>query len=399
MSTRPVVSTSSRLTRVRLFFDQTSDDQFLVLAEVLSATASGIANQFRLHTFKHEDRFLERLVAADLPLDDTSLLAGTVIRSVGQTGKARNWMEVDLTDDQIDALGLDGQRLFTPSELRPQPTEDLCRDASFHFADNSSQFYQFLTQSPTPFVMLSGPDHRITFINQPYVDLIGKTTHEDLMMKPIRQVIPELEGQPFFQWLDEVYETGTQHIGKQQVAHLRRQHSEGFEDRYFDFIYYAVRNSRGQVDGVMVQAADVTEKVRAEEVAEYREDTLFRQWAEIDGIYRTAPVGMALLDAKSLRLLRVNEKQAEMMGAPVAELLGRKALELNLIPPELTSLFERVSRGETVRNAIVEKPPRTASQTHDTSHRTWLVNISPFLGASGEALAFTSISLEIPDEP
>ena len=387
-----------RSTRVRLFFDQTSDDQFLVLAEVLSAPASGLASQFSLHTFQHEDRFLERLVAADLPLDDTSLLAGTVIRTVGQSGKSRNWMEVDLTKEQIDVLGLDGEHLVSPFEP-PQPPPARGKQPSLHFADHSNQFYQFLMHSPTPFVMLRGAEHCITLINQPYIHLIGRSTHDDILMKPIREVLPELEGQPFFKWLDEVYETGVQHIGKQQLARLRRSDSEDLEDRYFDFVYYPVRNSRGKVYGVMIQAIDVTDRVRTEQVAEYREDTLVRQWAEIDGIYRTAPVGMALLDARTLRLLRVNEKQAEMMGASVAELLGSKALELKFIPPGLTCLFERVSRGETVRNAIVARPPRAAGQGHEACHRTWLVNISPFLGASGEALAFTSISLEIPHEP
>ena len=399
MSTSPVTASTSRSTRVRLFFDQTSDEQFLVLAEVLSSPAPGVASQFSLHTFQHEDRFLERLIAADLPLDDTSLLAGTVIRTVGQSGTNRNWMEVDLTDDQIDALGLHGERLFTPPDALPPASGAFDDQPPYHFADNSSQFQRFLMQSPTPFVMLSGSEHQITFINQPYVELIGKTTRDDIMMMPIREVLPELEGQPFFGWLDEVYETGLQRVGKQQLARILRQDGGGFEDRYFDFVYYPVRNSGGQVYGVMVQAADVTEKVRAEEVAEYREDTLFRQWAEIEGIYRTAPVGMALLDAKSLRLLRVNEKQAEMMGSTVTDLIGKKALDLEFIPPDLYKLFERIGRGETIRNAIVEKPPRTAAQAQDISHRTWLVNISPFLGASGEALAFTSISLEIPDEP
>ena len=308
-------------------------------------------------------------------------------------------MEIDLTDAQIDTLGLDRERLFTSAPRRSHPSEVSVHQPSFHFADDSSQFYLFLTQSPTPFVMLSGFDHRCTFVNRAYLDLIGRIDMHDVLMRPIREILPELEGQPFFKWLDDVYETGIQHVGKQQVAHMRRPGSQHLEEMYFDFIYYPVRNSSGQVYGVMVQAADVTEKVRAEQVTEYREGTLFRQWAEIEAIYRTAPVGMALLDAQSLRLLRINERQAEMMGASVAKLLGRNALELEFIPPDLLKLFERVARGETVRNAIVEKPLRTQNQTRDPSHRTWLVNISPFLGASGEVLAFTSISLEIPDEP
>jgi PAS domain-containing protein len=243
--------------------------------------------------------------------------------------------------------------------------------------------------------MLSGPKHRFTFINQPYVDLIGRSSQPDILMRTVCEVLPELEGQPFIQWLDEVYEKGVQRTGRAQVAHIRPQQSPDVEERYFDFIYYPVRNNKGIVYGVMVQAADVTERVRSEAVSEHREETLFRQWSELDSIYRMAPVGMALLDAKSLRLLRINSKQAEMMGAPVAELLGKRALDLAFIPPALAMLFKRVEAGEAVRNAIVEKEVIAG----DTGHRTWLVNISPFLGATGETVAFTSISLEVPDEP
>ena len=393
MSLRQEALTNSQATRVRLFFDQTSDEKFLVLAEVLSATCEE-KHQLSIHTFEHEDRFLELLVLADLPIEDTSLLAGTVLRSVDQSPRGRNWMELSLTGEQIAALGLENERLLAREDALATQGELISGGTAFEFAQNSSQFYQFLIHSPTPFVMLSGAQHRITFINQPYVDLIGNTTVPDVLLKTIREVIPELEGQPFFRWLDEVYLTGVQHVGKQQMAHIRHPSGAGYEDRYFDFVYYPVRNSRGRVYGVMVQAADVTDKVRAEAVTEHREETLFRQWAELDAIYRTAPVGMALLDAKSLTLLRLNEKQAEMMGAPMAELLGKKALELLFVPLALQALFRRVMAGETVRNAIVEK----AVVAGATGHRTWLVNISPFLGASGEALAFTSISMEIPDE-
>ena len=389
------VSASVQPTRVRLFFDQASDEQFLVLAEVLPADDHGLASHISVQTFQDEDVFLERLIAADLPLTDTALLAGTAIGSVGQTLRGRTWVELKLTEKQIGMLGLEGEQYFVRPGAIPLPLSPNPEEQAFDFADDASQFYHFLTQSPTPFVMLSGPEHRVTFINQPYVALIGRTASQEVLMKPIREVLPELEGQPFFEWLDEVYETGAHITRKAQIAYIRRPSGEGFEDRYFDFVYYPVRDTRGKVYGVMVQAADVTEKIQSEAISENREDTLFRQWAEIDAIYRTAPVGMALLDAKSLRLLRVNEKQAEMMGAPVDELLGRRALDLEFIPAGLAKLFERVDAGETVRNAVVEKVVTAEA----TGHRTWLVNISPFLGASGETLAFTMILLEIPDEP
>ncbi len=262
MKTFPLDPTNSRLTRVRLFFDQTSDEKLFVLSELLSAGEPAMPSHLSVHTFPHEDRFLERLIAADLPVDDTSLMAATVIRVASQSEKIQSWIELTLTQEQMAALGLNGERLYTHHEWTSNGVDPLAESAPFHFADNSSQFYQFLMQSSTPFVMLSGPEHRFTFINQPYVDLIGKTSMQEILMKPVREVLPELEGQPFFTWLDEVYKTGVKRIGKEQLAHIRRQRSEGFEDRYFDFLYYPVRNTEGKIYGVMVQAADVTDKVR-----------------------------------------------------------------------------------------------------------------------------------------
>ena len=52
------------------------------------------------------------------------------------------------------------------------------------------------------------------------------------------------------------------------------------------------------------------------------------QWAELEAIYRTAPVAMMLIDAKDFRILRLNEKQAELLGLGVAELLGKPLLKV-----------------------------------------------------------------------
>jgi PAS domain-containing protein len=379
---------------VRLFFDQTPDEHFLVLTEILSPGAPSLPGEFSVNTFEHEDRFLERVGTADLPLPEIALLASTVIRSVATSTRELNWVELTLTEEQILALGL-RQQQFRKDAKPAQPIVDsLLRTGANEFPENSGQFYQFLMNSPTPFAMLSGPEHRFTFINQPYVELIGQDTQQGILMKTVREVLPELEGQPFFAWLDEVFETGIQHIGREQLAHIRRPQGPGFDDRYFDFIYYPVRNLTGHVYGVMVQAADVTERVQTQAMSEQREETIFRQWAELEAIYSTAPIGMALLDAKTLRPLKLNKRYAELMNTSVSALLGDKGLEPESLPPPLKLLFASARAGETVHNAVVEKK----WGAHEFGgHRTWLVNINPFLGPSGEVMAYTSIALEIPD--
>jgi PAS domain-containing protein len=48
---------------------------------------------------------------------------------------------------------------------------------------------------------------------------------------------------------------------------------------------------------------------------------------ELDTLYQTAPIGLALVDAE-LRFVRINQALAEMNGVPIAETLGRTLREV-----------------------------------------------------------------------
>ena len=92
---------------VRLFFDQTKDERFFVLAEVMSPGPLGPVGQLSVLTFDHEDQFLARVGAADLPLTDVVLLAASVIRSIGRQPKSQGWLELNFSEDQMESLGLE----------------------------------------------------------------------------------------------------------------------------------------------------------------------------------------------------------------------------------------------------------------------------------------------------
>jgi hypothetical protein len=97
----------SELIPVRFFFDQTKDEHFFVLAEVMSPGPLGPVGQLSVLTFEHEDVFLQRVGSADLAMSDMSLLAASVIRSIGWEPRIQGWLELNFTEDQLDSLGLD----------------------------------------------------------------------------------------------------------------------------------------------------------------------------------------------------------------------------------------------------------------------------------------------------
>src|SRR5881409_2462685 len=74
-----------------------------------------------------------------------------------------------------------------------------------------------------------------------------------------------------------------------------------------------------------------------------------RQFAELENIYRTAPVGLLFLDT-DLRYVRINERLAAINGLPVAAHIGRTIWEvLPEIAPLVAADYQQViASGEPI---------------------------------------------------
>ena len=84
---------------------------------------------------------------------------------------------------------------------------------------------QLFEQAPGFMAMLRGPEHVFELVNPAYMQLVG---YRDVIGKPARQALPEVEGQGFFELLDGVYAKGEAFkrsalkVGLQRAAHARR---------------------------------------------------------------------------------------------------------------------------------------------------------------------------------
>ena len=117
-------------------------------------------------------------------------------------------------------------------------------------------------QAPGFMAMLSGPEHTFRLVNAAYQSLIG---NRQVVGQTVREALPELEGQGFFDLLDTVYRTGEPFVGRQQSLMIRRREDGPVEQAYLDFIYQPVKDSRGAVTGIFAEGYDVTEQRAAEE--------------------------------------------------------------------------------------------------------------------------------------
>ena len=125
-----------------------------------------------------------------------------------------------------------------------------------------NRLVELFMQAPGFIAILDGPEHVFQLVNAAYATLIGRS---DIEGKTVREALPEIAGQGFYELLDSVYRTGEPYEGRNQKVSLQRTPDGSLEDVYLDFIYQPIRDGVGQIVGVFVQGHDVTETVVAAE--------------------------------------------------------------------------------------------------------------------------------------
>ncbi|AFL87309.1 histidine kinase with PAS domain [Terriglobus roseus DSM 18391] len=146
-------------------------------------------------------------------------------------------------------------------------------------------------------------------------------------------------------------------------------------------------------DGIIVFFRDITEDKRKHEEFRKKSEEAERQRAEIEAVYRTAPIGLALFDLDDYHYLRLNNRQAAFFGLKPEEVVGRTLTEMAPIPG-LRELFDKVAAGEP----IVNFPLEGALVNDPDEHRYWTVSYFPVYGADGTVTGITAASLEITNQ-
>jgi two-component system cell cycle sensor histidine kinase/response regulator CckA len=116
------------------------------------------------------------------------------------------------------------------------------------------------------------------------------------------------------------------------------------------------------------------------------------QFAELEQIYRTAPIGLAVY-GPDMRYLRVNEQLAHINGYPADQHPGKMTRDVH---PEVAAAVEaylrRVfSRGESISNVEIQE----TRQAPLGIERTWLASFHPLRSNSGVISAISVVVLEI----
>jgi PAS domain S-box-containing protein len=223
-------------------------------------------------------------------------------------------------------------KLYRQRRQAEQQRDLLAQAEKFARAETASErtaMYALLAQAPALIARLRGPNHFFEFANAPYIEVIG---NRNPVGKTVREALPELAGQPYFELLDQVFTTGEPY--KAEEVPVRIPQGPGRSTEIFlNFVYQPTRDPYGRVDGILVHAVDVTAQVRSRQSIELMAEALPQQ------VWTAAPGG---------RLEFVNHKVVEYTGLTRQQLFEEGWL--GLVHPDDSAVC-RKSWGEALAGA------------------------------------------------
>ena len=151
-----------------------------------------------------------------------------------------------------------------------------------HAVDDKSELdrlRQMFAQSPSFSTLLVGPEHRFVLTNPAYHQLIG---HRDVIGLSVREATPEVEGQGFFELLDNVFTSGQPFRGRDYKILLQRTPNGPLETRFLDFVYQPIKGADGNVTSIFVEGSDITERHATEEALRLSEARLRELNADLE---------------------------------------------------------------------------------------------------------------------
>jgi PAS domain S-box-containing protein len=246
--------------------------------------------------------------------------------------------------------------------------------------DEAERLRQLFDRAPGFMAVVRGPNHVFEMANASYQSLVGQ---RDLIGKPVREAVPEVEGQGLFELLDKVYRSGEAFSGRSVAVTLQREPGAPLEERLLDFVFQPIFDTQGAVSGIFADGYDVTERMLAE-TALRESEARFRLIAD------SAPVPMWVTRLDRKRSF-VNIAYAEFLGVSYQD--GLDFDWRTRIHPED---FDRLLAASFAGEATLELFTLEGRYLRGDGEWRWLRSISqPRWGPQGEHVGFIGVAIDV----
>ncbi|MDE1177057.1 MAG: PAS domain-containing protein [Edaphobacter sp.] len=244
--------------------------------------------------------------------------------------------------------------------------------------------YRTLAELNPQAIWSSDADGQPTYANQGLLDYLGIT--EDELLRADWSQMFHAEDR------DRVREAWSRSVsmGQDLDIEARMIRATDGRSRWWWIRAQPVLDDNGTILSWLGVNTDINDRKTFAEMLQQRQEETEQQRAELETIYRTAPIGLALFDPVEFRYLRVNDRQVEIIGLPREQILGRRITEIAPLK-DIEELFRQVAHGNTIRNHIFEGE----LTTRPGDRRYWNTNYSPLHGSDGQVEAIAAVIQEI----
>lgn len=136
--------------------------------------------------------------------------------------------------------------------------------------ESDKRFRNTVKQAPVGITILRGPEYVAEMANDAYLTLVDRE-ESSFIGKPLFDSLPEVK-ETVSALLNDVFTTGNPCHGYEVPVPINR-HGKT-EVNYFDFLYYPLKESDGEISGIIVTVTEVSEKVQSRKKTEQNEERL-----------------------------------------------------------------------------------------------------------------------------
>lgn len=209
-----------------------------------------------------------------------------------------------------EALFEEGGKISGIMTVVSEVTEQVL--AAKKMEESEQRFKTLITESTVAVALYLGRNLHIQYVNEIMTGYWGKDL--SVVGKTLAEAVPELQGQPFLNLLDNVFTTGESYYGKEEKAMLNV--NGKLAPFYFNYSYKALRNTDGEIYGIHHMAMDVTEQFVARKQIEQSE-------ASLRNIILQAPVAMCIYRGSEYVIEIANDRMFEFWGKRAEEVLNK----------------------------------------------------------------------------